>query len=266
MIEQALPPALKVHVATTDPGYFYSVADAPFGGTLPIMINHQHAAKIGATHYRVRIDGSTRSDSWWDYRWNGFQNVLTNVGPVTIGALNNCFPVHPISDLFLWMNPSLGMLTASTNLANGLHTIRVDFINGAGSLLAMSTPLIVMVNNQNCIGTLAAPMLGGASADECGVIHVGAGGIVEIGFTASHPQNYGSWSVSVIKGVTGVLSNSGPLPPAVSVISESSGVLLAKCPIAGFAAYLYVSATIQNGWGRQSQYDASDAVAFVLAP
>lgn len=253
-------------LATTDSGYFYHVVDAPFGGTLPIMINHQHAANLGATHYRVRIDGITRSDSWSDYRWNGVQNVLTTVGPVTVGALNNCFPVHPISDLFLWMNPSLGMLTPSTDLANGLHTIRVDFINAVGTLLASSTPLVIMINNQSCIGALAAPMLGTTAADACGVIHVGSGGTLSIGFTASHPEDYGNWSISVIKGATGVLSQTGPLPPAVTGISATSAALLAGCPMAGFAAYLYVSATIQNGWGRQSQYDASDAVAFVLAP
>ena len=253
-------------LATTDAGYFYHVVDVPFGGTLPIMFNHQRAANLGATHYRVRIDGSSRSASWSDYRWNGVQNILTTVSPVTIAGLNNCFAVHPISDLFLWMNPSLGMLTASTDLANGLHTISVDVINGAGTVLASSTPLVVMINNQSCIGALAAPMLGAASADACGVIHVGGGGTVTIGFTASHPHDYGSWSMSIIKGATGVLAQSGPLPPAVTSISQTSAILLAGCPMAGFAAYLYVATTIQNGWGRQSQLDASDAVAFVLAP
>lgn len=253
-------------LATTDATYFYHVVDAPFGGTLPVMINHQHAANLGATYYRVKIDGSSRSATWSDYRWNGVQNILTTVNPTTVGVLNNCYPVHPISELFLWMNPSLGMLTASTDLANGLHTITVDFINSAGTVLATSTPLIVMVNNQSCIGALAAPMLGAAVADACGVIHVGGGGTLSIGFTASHPEDYGNWSISVIKGATGVLSQGGALPPVATSVSATSASLLAGCPMAGFAAYLYVAATIQNGWGRQSQYDASDAVAFVLAP
>jgi hypothetical protein len=29
---------------------------------------------------------------------------------------------------------------------------------------------------------------------------------------------------------------------------------------------VYVAATANNGWGRQSQYDASAVIAFVLAP
>jgi hypothetical protein len=253
-------------LATTDATYFYHVVDAPFGGTLPIMINHQHAAATGASHYRVRIDGASRSATWSDYRWNGVQNVLTTISPVTVGALANCYPVRPLSELFLWMNPSLGMLTPSTDLANGLHTIRIDLINPAGALVASSTPLILMINNQTCIGGLAAPTLGGNAADACGIIHVGSGGTLAIGFTASHPEDYGNWSISVIKGATGVLAQGGPLPPVATSISATSAALLAGCPMAGFAAYLYVATTIQNGWGRQSQYDASDAVAFVLAP
>ena len=253
-------------LATTDAAYFYHVVDAPFGGTLPIMINHQHAANIGASHYRVRIDGATRSDSWSDYRWNGVQNILTTVSPVSVAGLTNCFPVHPISDLFLWMNPSLGMLTRSTDLFNGSHTIRVDFISAVGALIVSSDPLVLEINNQNCIGALGTPIFGASSADACGVIHVGGGGTLTIGFTASHPEDYGNWSISVIKGATGVLSQGGPLPPAVASISATSAALLAGCPMAGFAAYLYVATTVQNGWGRQSQYDASGAVAFVLAP
>jgi len=253
-------------LATTDAGYFYHVVNAPFGGTLPIMINHQHAATIGATHYRVLIDGSSRSDSWSDYRWNGVQNILTTVSPLSVGALANCYPVHPFSDLFLWMNPSLGMLTASTNLANGLHVITVQFINASGTLITTSDPVTILVNNQSCIGALAPPTLGGAKADSCGVIHVGSGGTVDIGFTASHPEDLGRWSISVIKGATGVLAQNGPLPQTITSVGDTSTNLLAGCPMAGFAAYLYVTTSVQNGWGRQSQYDASDAVAFVLAP
>jgi hypothetical protein len=42
--------------------------------------------------------------------------------------------------------------------------------------------------------------------------------------------------------------------------------LLGSCNVAGFAEYVYVWATINNGWWRQGQYDASAAIAFVLAP
>jgi hypothetical protein len=41
---------------------------------------------------------------------------------------------------------------------------------------------------------------------------------------------------------------------------------MGSCNIAAFAEYVYAYAMANNDWGRQSQYDASAAVAFVLAP
>jgi hypothetical protein len=32
---------------TADPSYFYQVKDCPFGGTLPLMINWEHARSHG---------------------------------------------------------------------------------------------------------------------------------------------------------------------------------------------------------------------------
>lgn len=40
---------------------------------------------------------------------------------------------------------------------------------------------------------------------------------------------------------------------------------MGKCDVASFGEWLYV-ATATNGWWRQSQYDASAAIAFVLVP
>ena len=47
---------------------------------------------------------------------------------------------------------------------------------------------------------------------------------------------------------------------------DSVADLLGTCNIAAFAEYVYVYALANNGWSRQSQYDASAAIAFVLAP
>jgi len=58
----------------------------------------------------------------------------------------------------------------------------------------------------------------------------------------------------------------GSVNPSPAPYTDTVGNLLGNCPVAGFAEYLYVAATIQNGWSRQSQYDASDAFAFALAP
>lgn len=264
--DKVLPSGL----ATTDPGYFYAVSNAPFGGRLPLMLNHQRAANDGAKFYRVLVDGVTRTDAWSDYKWSGTQYVLQTIAPVKVGSKPNCYPVHPISELFLWMNPSLGMLTDSTVLTDGLHTIELEFLSSSGVLMASSTPLTIMVNNQRCVATLAAPLLIGASADSvCGVLRYGSNtaATVTLGYAASQPSGYATYAFSVIKGISGVLSTSGGVPtPLGAALTPTVQALLGTCVVAGFAEYLYVAATIQNGWSRQSQYDASAAFAFVLAP
>ncbi len=189
---------------TVDPTYFYQVKDTPFGGTLPLMVNHLRAFNDGASYYRVKVDGALRMDSWTDERWNGFQYVPQTTGPVNVGGNPGYFPVHSLSELFLWMNPSLGMLMNSTNLTNGLHTIGIEFTNGAGVVLENSTPLTILVNNQSCSATIATPMLNGSSADPtCGTLKYAAknNDPVIMAFTASHPANFGTFQFSLIKGV-----------------------------------------------------------------
>lgn len=256
-------------LATTDPGYFYPVTSVPFGGTLPLMVNFQRAANDGAVYYRVKIDGVLRNDSWSDYRWNGTQYVLQMVGPVNVGGSPDFYPVHSIAELFLWMNPSLGMLTDSNNLSNGLHVIVLEFSNATGVVIETSTPLSIMVNNQHCSAALAAPTIGGVGADNvCGLLHYGTKANplpVTMAVSATHPANFATYSFSLIKGINQVLSTGGAVPAPAAPVTATVATLLGTCAIAGFAEYLYVAATINNGWSRQSQYDASAAFAFVLA-
>jgi len=186
----------------------------------------------------------------------------------------NYYPVHPISDLFLWMNPTLGMLMDSTNLSNGLHTIEIEFSDGAGVVKETSTPLTIMVNNQSCTATLSAPVLNLMTADTvCGLLHYGVknNALVTMAFVATHPAGYATFSFELVKGVNAVAlpavpPTSGPVSASISPFSGTVSNLLGTCNIAGFAEELYVAATINNGWSRQGQYDASAAIAFVLAP
>ncbi|HEX9077673.1 MAG TPA: hypothetical protein VF932_17945, partial [Anaerolineae bacterium] len=92
-------------------------------------------------------------------------------------------------------------------------------------------------------------------------------------FTASHPNNFATFSFVVVKGVNTVTLP--PLPisgnpvsaaPGLSPVTEPVDKLLGTCNIAAFAEEVYVAATANNGWGRQSQYDAEALTAFVLAP
>jgi hypothetical protein len=185
------------------------------------------------------------------------------------------YPVRTLNDIFLWMNPSLGDIVNSTNLSNGLHTIQLDFVNGAGTVIETSPTVTIRVDNNACTATLGAPNINGTvfADPTCGVLHYGSSSAtpVNMPFTATHPNGFATFSFSLVKGANAVPlpaapPTSGPVSAAVSPITDPLATLLGTCPTAAFAEYLYVAATTTNGWGRQSQYDRSAAFAFALTP
>jgi hypothetical protein len=96
----------------------------------------------------------------------------------------------------------------------------------------------------------------------------GPAGSVVMAFTATHPNGFATYSFSLIKGVNPLTppSTGGPVLPPPPTPTDTAAHLLGTCKTAGFAEYLYVATTAINGESRQSQYDASVAVAFVLTP
>jgi len=274
-------PNLGLANTTVDPTYFYQVKNTPFGGTLPLMINHQRASSDGDIYYRVKVDGVVHTDAWTDEFWNGVEYVAVTTSPITISGNPGYYPVRPISQLFLWMNPSLGDLLDSTGLSNGNHTLSVEFSNAGGTVLETSAPLTLRVDNNRCGATVATPVLEStppSTADPtCGLLHYVTKNATPVSmvFTATHPNGFATFAWELIKGVNLVTLPPGPPPPpptsgpvsaVVSPINDSVANLLGTCNIAAFAEYVYVYALANNGWSRQSQYDASAAIAFVLAP
>ena len=159
---------------TVDPTYFYQVLNTPFGGTLPVMVNFQQADALGLAHYRVKIDGVYRTDSYTDEKWNGTSYVATTTSPVTVGGLPS-YPVHPTSELFLWMNPALGGLVNSTNLSDGIHHLVLEFVPASLAPVTFSETITLRIDNSHCIATLAVPTLHGHSADpNCGLVEIHA--------------------------------------------------------------------------------------------
>jgi hypothetical protein len=69
---------------SVDPSYFFQVHQVPFGGPLPLMINHLRAFHDGASYYRVKVDGVVHTDAWTDYRWNSFNYVVQTIGTVSV--------------------------------------------------------------------------------------------------------------------------------------------------------------------------------------
>jgi hypothetical protein len=167
------------------------------------------------------------------------------------------------------MNPSLGDIMATTDLTNALHTIVVEFVTAGGVLKETSTPLTILVDNQPCVGALGIPTLNGSGADPvCGVLKYTAKNSdpVTMPYVASHPKGFATFQFELIKGVSlAIPVIGGPVSAAASPVTATVAALLGACNVAGYAELLYVWATANNGWSRQSQYDASAAIAFVLA-
>lgn len=275
-------------LATTPAGSIYQVTDAPFGGLLPIMINFEAAANAGAAYYQVTVDATAakpgiQTDAWTVYEWNGTEFAQITVSPAMVGTAQGCFPVHPVADLFNYQPQALGYELDSTALSPGLHTIQVQFLNSAGNKLTpnlVSEPMTIMVNNQPCVATLDNPTLNSTPANSCGILqYSNTSGLVTINYTASQPEDYATYSVTLVRGVTALGSplilpsgasvpGSGPLLVSSPANTQPTvaDLITGACPTAGFAAEIYTAATITNGNGRQSQYDASDLIAFVLAP
>jgi len=126
-------PADSVHLpngyadTTMDPTYFFQVKDCPFGGTLPLQINWEHADAMGAKFYQVFVGTTLIKQPFSDYKWNTILNEfeLVPCGPDSSGF----YPLRQSGQI--WLNNWLGLLLDTTGLPNGLNTISVSLFNAA---------------------------------------------------------------------------------------------------------------------------------------
>jgi hypothetical protein len=255
---------------TTQPAYpFQFPKDSPFGGTLPILIDHHRAWDAGIVYYKVLIDGAPRFDTWNDLVMNPANGKYEIIELQSANA-TGFYKVHNPSKVYY--NSDLGCLLNSLGLANGLHQLKVEFYNAGHILVPVlggSNPLLV--NNQSCVASMDLPTINGKPADpNCGYLkYTDTGNVVALHWVASHPQGFGTYSFAIIKGANSFYGESGVLAPGTSHVgnyTKTVGDMLGACPgVAAFAESLYVYSTVINGVGRQSQYDASAWIAFCLA-
>jgi hypothetical protein len=259
------------------PQYFYQVKNTPFGGELPIMINYPAAQALGATYYRIWVDGVIRMDTWSDEEWNGTMFVPVTIPPTLVNGQPGFYPVRTAP--FQFMNPSLGSLLDSTTLSNAMHKIYVEFVRPnpipfipVPIPVATSPVVMFLVDNNPCKGVLGSPKVGLNVADACGILRY-----VHLTDTVTLPaNNYADYSYSLIRGhnnppvpvISGATSGQVSAATNPGALTGTVAGLLGPCAKGGMAAFaesLYVAARANNGWGRQSQYDASDLQAFVLS-
>ena len=131
-------PSTKIQdgYATTDPGYFLQVKDAPFGGTLNILGNLSNFRSLGATHYRVSVskDGDPPQAldlSWNAYRWNPVTNEfeITGVAPIP-GDTRYAIPAEYPTAPQRWIPAFLMMQWPSGE--NGTYTFSVEIFQQTG--------------------------------------------------------------------------------------------------------------------------------------
>lgn len=254
-----------------EPLYLYQFpADSPFGGTLPVKVDHRRAFEAGLRYYRVLIDGIPRNDSWYDLRMNpanGKFEFPEQMKTEVFGGVSGFYPVHnPVN---VYYNSDLGCsLDSNSGVGNGLHTFSVEFYDAAHLISPPNTTTHnLFIDNNFCVATLDMPLLDGHSADTaCGYLkYVDKTHPVTMRYVASHPINIGSYSLSIVKGANLLDSIAGPVNPLPFTYTKTVAALLGSCNIAAFAVSLYVATSVINGVGRQSQYDRSALIAFCLA-
>lgn len=247
--------------------------NSPFGGTLPVQIDHRRAWDGGAAFYKVLIGSTPRMDSWNELVMNPANGRYEIVEPQVPDA-SGFYKVHNPSKVYY--NSDLGCLLDSTNLPHGTHTLTVQFFNAAKVQIGSATGTNVLrINNQSCKAVLDLPTLDGNRADpNCGYLKYSlTSSAVKINWAASHPEGYYTWAFGIIKGANHYYSEPQPSPwptpmPHVTskTFSQTVATMLGTCPgVAAFADSLGVYATMINGIGRQSQYDAYAGMAFCLA-
>jgi hypothetical protein len=254
------------------------VSNAPFGGELPIMVNFPSAASAKAAYYQVQVDGIPQTATWSASTTTGGS---ISISAQTIKGTPGCYAVPPAADIY---PPGLGYILDSTALSDGTHKIVLVFLDSSGKALTPaleSETLTIMVNNEQCVAVLFPPVVGGTAANTCGMLQYSATTeTVSLPFTASQPADFATFSFALDRGVTPSTAWAPPLPalPSGPVSTASSpievgappaeptvGALLGTtCTTAAFALELYVAATMNNGLGRQSQYDAEALMGFAL--
>jgi hypothetical protein len=185
--------------ATTDPGYFFQVKDSPFGGTLPMMVNHDKAYAEGGRYYKVFVDGVEVHTAWSDYKWDNATSKFV-VTPAKLSA-TGFFSVRAPTEL--WYNHFLGYFVDTSGLTNAGHTLEVRVYtsqSAAAELMSLRDTLVVRIDNRLPSAIINQIYNDGTAVNTCAVV-VGTDTLYEFDITASDPDGHlKSWSLGAMWG------------------------------------------------------------------
>jgi hypothetical protein len=255
------------HLDTT---YFFQVRNCPFGGTLPLMINHDGARNKGAKFYQVQVTPAggvpqTLTQPYTDYLWNTALNRFDATPIIPSGGF---YPVHAAGAI--WLNYWLGMLYDTTGLPNGLVTVQVRLFSAAslaneiGLATDAGRSATLMIDNSHPTASLNAIWHDGATVGTCGIVTSGTPNFT-FDITATAPRHLLGWSLTSYwgdnKSALVAADNysahvaGGPLwtgLTATVVPSPAWNCTVAGDPTStrcGHSFFLYAWDRVINGWG-----------------
>jgi hypothetical protein len=272
-------PADAIHLpngyadTTMDPSYFFQVKDAPFGGTLPLMINWQHARSMGANFYKVFIEGpggppvevhQAFSDYLWSVPLNRFELVTTV-------PTSGYYPLRATGQI--WLNFWLGMLLDTTGQPDALNKISIKLFSAQNpaSEIGHDTDAgrfaNLMIDNTVPTAILEQMIHDGAVVDACAIITTGSHNLT-FRVTAAAPRHLRGWSLVAYwgdnksKAVASDDYNNHITPSRIwtgihSVVVPPPGPAPWNADVAGdptsfhcaHTFFLYAWDRVINGWG-----------------
>ncbi len=185
---------------SVDPAYFFQVKDSPFGGTLPMMFNHERARLMGARYYKVLIDGVEADAPWGDYKWSTVTDRFEFVA-ITADA-GHFFSVRQPGEL--WYTPWLGLARNTADLANGLHNLEVRIYNAAKTqilvLPGVKRSCQLMIDNSVPTAAITTIFHDAVPVGTCGIVTT-APDKFSFEIVADDPQQHLlSWSLTALWG------------------------------------------------------------------
>jgi hypothetical protein len=176
--------------ATTVPSYFFHVKNASFGGSDHVMLNFPGMRSMGATYYKILLDGATPSSpetaSWVNYKWNGTTFVPQTVAPNSSGF----YRVPAAGDL--WAIPDLGFVLNTLPLSNARHVVRIKLYNFLTLPLTADPEddkVALLIDNDPPIVSIDRIEHDGSPLDECALVTSGSA-LFTITFSAYDRQNH----------------------------------------------------------------------------
>lgn len=190
---------------TSDPTYFYQVKDCPFGGTLPLMINWQHAHSMGANFYQVFVTSPAGTvqvkQPFADYLWSVPLNRFELI--TTVPTTDGFYPLRSAGQI--WLNNWLGLLLDTTGQPNGLNTVSVRLFSsqnvasqiGSGGDAGRHVDL--MIDNTYPTARIEQILHDGNQVDACAIVSSGSHNFT-FAITAEAPRHLGGWSLTAYWG------------------------------------------------------------------